>query len=228
MRQTCFFLVFLSLQNVLPAQGFMKGDIVVSATTGVPHLHKEIMRLNTKTDAFKNSFHGNPKVISIKGINPLTFKYEYSISQHFGLGICIGAWSINLKVEDSYDYQKPGFTNLSHTTDTYKYRFSSVSFGIRPNVHFPLQDKKSDLFIGCGFGLTKNTISINFTSTSSTISGYYDGGAKAVLYFAPTLGYRRFLTANVGLNLEAGYEKGALLQAGLMFRFRPLKYEPVK
>jgi len=223
------------LNTSLFAQDFMKGDIIISASMGIPHLHKVISRLNTKTEGFKNSFRGTAKVTSINGTNPLAFKYEYGISNHFGIGVSVGFWSVRLRVKDSYDFiENPNtpYQTTKQYVDAYSYKFSSISFGIRPNFHLPLSNKKADLFVGCAIGITKNKTHLDFNGylpgSSTYVSGYFEKGYKAVLYLAPTIGYRRYLTANVGLNLEAGFEKGALLQAGLMFRFRPLKYEPIK
>jgi len=200
---------------------------VVSGSIGFTHLNKTNAKRQVNGEAFKNSFRGTSQKISVKGTNPISLKYEYALTKRFGLGLSISWWSVLVNVKDYYSTGTG--SDLKDQVDTYDYKMTSVSFGIRPNYHIPIQDKKADLFFGCAFGLAKNDMSVTFSSTQSTgvIRGsFFELNIPNTLYIAPTLGYRRYLTSNFGLNLELGYEKGAVVLAGIVFRFRPLKYEP--
>lgn len=208
------------------SQGYLKGDVVAGASIGMPHLYKYLQEVYMRTEKFKSSFKGSVEVVSITGTNPIALKYEYALAKNFGLGLSVAWWSYEVNVNDHYD-QVSG-SNVYHRTDNYKVRYRSTSFGIRPNYHFPVRWKKADLYMGCALGLTKNQVTINFSSTGSSFGQFYEGGAPLSLYLAPSVGCRFFLMGNFGLNVEAGFEKGALLQAGIVFRFRPFHYEPPK
>ena len=51
----------------------------------------------------------------------------------------------------------------------------------------------------------------------------YDLSLPGGLYFAPSIGYRYYFNPYFGLNFELGYEKGAILQGGLVVKFNTKK-----
>jgi len=220
-----FLIISLACGHSLFSQGYLKGDALFTIGLGAPHLKKSLVQYNTSTDDFRKGAKGNLKV-SVSGTNPIAVKYEYAFGKNFGLGLSLAWWTINVTLKDYYDIRSGNF--VSAQVDAYRYKFSSVSFGLRPNYHFTLKNKKGDLFVGCALGVTKNSVSFSYSSSygnSLYRNAYYEGSSPLSLYLAPTIGYRQYLTNNFGLNAEVGFEKGALLQAGLVFRFRPFKYE---
>ena len=217
------------LQQALHSQGFMSGDMIASACIGVPHLNKASVKHQTKTESFKNSFNGSAEVVSIKGPNPIALKYEYALSNRVGLGISVSWWSVIINVKDEYDLVEN--KKVYHYTDTYSFKMSSIAFGIRPNYHIPLKKNKCDLFFGCAVGIARNDMSVSYNSKLSNGSlggSFYEFKLPNSIYLAPTVGYRAYVSSSFGLNVELGYEKGAILQAGIVFRFRPFKYEAIK
>lgn len=217
LKHVLIFLLMVITGKAL-SQGFAKGDALVAIEIGATHLFKENVNRTTKSESFKTSFNGTINVSPIRGTNPIAIRYEYALSKNFGLGFSVCWWKIAFHVEDRFTVGSGN--NASQKTDVYDYNLSSISFGVRPNYHFPLKSKKIDLYAGGSFGLTKNKLVLNVPSAFA----YYEGSGPLALYLAPIMGCRYFLTDNFGLNFEAGYEKGALFLAGLALRFRPTKY----
>ena len=205
---------------LISQQSFNKDYLVVSASIGIPHTLKSVAKLATKTDAFKNYFNGKIDV-SVKGINPIAIKGEYGISNNFGVGICFASWNMKIDVIDYYSILHTSQTSTTNEIDTYKFNISSSSFGIRPNFHFPLQNRRHDVYIGAGLGFTKNSLAVNFSSTDVNKIlpiNHYQFSLPGGFYFAPTVGYRAYFNDYFGLNFDFGWEKGAIIQAGLVFK----------
>jgi hypothetical protein len=209
------------------AQSVNKGDIALNANIGTPHLFKGITKLAANSAIFKENFDGIVEISSIKGINPIAIKGEYAFDKLFTLGLNYSFWSLSFDVKDHYNAQNVSFGPIyEDSVDIYNISISSKSYGIRPVFHFPLETSKNDIYIGLGLGITKNDLTINFSSTDAgrftsifhkelEVSLSLPGG----VYFAPSIGYRHYFIPNFGFNIELGYEKGAIIQGGLVFRF---------
>lgn len=226
-----FLFLFIGFFYRSGAQSFKKGDIILNANMGVPHLFKGIVKLAVKSDAFKKNFDGILEVSKITGINPLVIKGEFGLGKMFGIGVNFSTWTIKFDVTDHYNAQNIGAGNIyTDSVDVYKLKLTSKSFGIRPNFHFPIKNRKHDVYFGIGLGITNNKLNLNFESTDADRFSKnfdrkleYDLSLPGGFYFAPSVGYRVYFNSFVGLNFEIGYEKGAILQGGIVFRFNLLK-----
>jgi opacity protein-like surface antigen len=229
MRRSLLF-ILLSAAIFLNAQSYHKNDITLNCNIGTPHLFKGIVKLAVHSRVFKENFDGILEVSSITGLNPLVFKGEYGINKMFGLGINYSVWKIKFDVTDHYNAQNQSAAFYKDSVDIYKITVASKSFGIRPNFHFPLKSPRNDLYIGIGLGFTKNNLNIDFGSTDAGrfIKTFgrgleYDLSLPGGFYIAPSIGYRHYFNKFLGLNFEVGYEKGAILQGGIVLRFNPEK-----
>ena len=207
------------------AQSFSQGDVIINGNIGTPHLFKRIIKVAANSNAFKENFGNVLEISSVKGFNPIAIKTEYGINEVFGLGINYSFWNINFEVKDYYNLQNQNQI-VKDSVDIYKINISSKSIGIRPVLHFPFESNKNDLYIGLGLGLTKNSLNIDFSSTdvgrlakNFNKDLEYDLSLPGGFYFAPSIGYRRYFNPYFGLNFELGYEKGAILQGGLVVKF---------
>jgi len=221
MRHLLLLVFVFSISNYF-AQAFTKKTIVVNANAGIPHLYKGIVKVSTETELFKKQFSGKLEIKDFKGLNPVMFKAEYGISKYFGLGISCAYWNMSFKVSDFYNIIKAGQLIGSDQIDTYKFKVTSTSFGIRPNFHIPFKNDKNDLFLGVALGLTKNKLGIDFSSTDVNKvfpNLNYDLSLPGGFYFAPTIGFRHYFNQYAGMNIEIGLEKGAVTQAGIVVRF---------
>ncbi|MBA3682100.1 MAG: hypothetical protein H0W73_13225 [Bacteroidetes bacterium] len=213
------------------SQSVSKGDIALNVNIGAPHLFKGITKLAANSSVFKSNFDGIVEISSIKGTNPIAIKGEYAFDKLFTLGLNYSFWSLSFDVEDHYNAQNVSFGPIyEDSVDIYKIHISSTSYGIRPVFHFPLESPKNDIYIGLGLGITKNNLNINFSSTDAgrftTIFRReleVDLSLPGGIYFAPSIGYRHYFVPGFGLNFELGYEKGAIIQGGLVFRFNHKK-----
>jgi hypothetical protein len=218
-------LIFSVINLIGHSQSVKRGDLMVNVNYGVPHLYKGIVSVVTSSDQFKNQFDGTVVLSPITGMNPISFKAEFGITKWLSLGLSGAFWTIKFGVTDNYNVLHAGQVTGSDETDTYKFRISSTSFGIRPNFHIPLESRKHDLYVGMAFGITQNKLNIDFSSTdvNKVYPNFnYDLSLPGGTYLAPTLGYRYYPSEYVGANFEIGYEKGALLQAGVIVRFNVL------
>ena len=212
--------ILLTLKSVAFPQAFQKKDIVLSASVGLPHLRKTETYLQTKRAAFKESFNGDVES-SVKGINPILLKYEYAIAKNFSLGASFAWYNIKILVKDSYVY------NGTSIIDNYTYKVRSGSLGIRPNYHWPIKKIKSDFFVGSALGITINSVRVDIERHAGTTQlGFANIKLPRGLYAAATFGYRYYFSEDFCFNIEAGYERGALLQLGLAHTSRPFRYEP--
>lgn len=211
----------------IKSQSVNKGDIALNVNIGTPHLFKGIIKVAANSSIFKQNFDGIIEISSIKGINPIAIKAEYGFDKLFTLGLNYSFWNISLNVEDHYNSQKISYGSIyEDSVDIYKINISSKSLGIRPVFHFPIKSYKNDIYIGVGLGITKNNLNISFNSTdvgrfakNFNKELQYDLYLPGGVYFAPSIGYRHYFNPFFGLNFELGYEKGAILQGGLIFRF---------
>jgi hypothetical protein len=209
------------------SQSVNKGDVTLNANIGAPHLFKGIVKIATNSAVFKKNFDGIVEISSIKGINPVSLKAGLALDENFTLGLNYSYWSLNFAVEDHYNAQNISFGAIyEDSVDIYNIKISSSSFGIRPVFNFPLKSYKNDFYLALGLGFTKNQLSIDFSSTDAGrfvgIFGQniaYDLSLPGGFYFAPSIGYRHYFNPFIGLNFELGYEKGAIVQGGLVFRF---------
>lgn len=228
-KKSLFLLMLTS--NICFAQSLQKGDVILNGNIGVPHLYKNIIKIAVNRDAFKEYFEGKLEVSDIKGLNPIAIKGEYGVNDYFGIGFSTAFWSISLDVKDYYNIQNQSQgTTLQDSLDIYSFRIDSKSYGIRPNFHLPIENRNNDFFIGLGLGITKNKLTIGFSSTDAgRLATAFGKDLQADLslpggfYFAPSIGYRHYFGENFGFNFELGYEKGAIVQAGLAVRFNMAK-----
>lgn len=207
------------------SQSFSEGELAFTGSIGTPHTFRNAVRLITKTDLFKETFEGYVEV-KVTGMNPTSYKGEYGVHKMFGVGVCVASWNMQAAVTDKYNVVRPGQSVATDEIDTYKFKMSSISFGVRPNFHFPFENKKTDLYIGVGLGFTKNSLTIDFASTDVNKVlpiDHYSFSLPGGFYFAPTLGYRYYFANFVGLNFELGWDKGAILQGGIALHFQTKK-----
>lgn len=219
-RKLKYSFILLLVWGLSFSQSFDKGQVIIGANIGSPHTFRNAVRLILKTDAFKNRFSGYIDA-SVAGTNPITARGEYGITKLFGLGLCFGTWNMQISVTDKYNVIHSGQTFGQDEIDTYKFKISSTSFGVRPNFHFPLKTTSSDLYIGVGLGFTKNSLTIDFSSTDPGKSlpiDHYSFSLPGGFYFAPTFGYRYYFGKVIGLNGELGWDKGAIIQGGIVIR----------
>ncbi len=204
------------------SQAFDKATVGISLNIGAPHLYKGIVKLATQSDKFKKAFNGKLEVSGFKGVYPIALKGEYGINKYFGIGLSASRWDMSFQVKDNYNVLHAGQATGTDEIDIYKFKLTSTSFGIRPNLHIPLKSSKNDFYLGLGLGISSNNLNIDFSSTDINKvfpNAEYDLSLPGFIYFAPSIGYKHYFNNFSGTNIELGYEKGAIIQGGLALRF---------
>lgn len=221
MKRSLFILVAICYSAIGISQGFRQSTIVAGVNIGAPHLYRGLVKLATRNEVFKSKFNDRLEVSEITGFYPVLFRAEYGINKYFGIGISGGTWNMRFDVKDNYNVLHAGQVTGTDEIDTYKFKITSTSFGIRPNLHIPIENEEIDIFLGFGIGITKNSLNIDFSSTDVNKvfpNLDYDLSLPGGVYFAPTIGYRQYFNNVFGYSAELGYEKGAIIQAGLVLR----------
>ena len=185
------------------AQAFDEGKSVVTIGYGFPNLITATFRsIYNTTDHTGYTF---------SAMGPLVARYEYGLSEKIGFGIVAGYSMMSL----SYTYQDWNSTMTAQVNYTATLKWSSPSVGARMSIHFATKDKL-DPYFGVSAGWSGNTFTWTDTNpnnnTKSSVS-------FSPFYFGLGVGMRYYFTDNIGMYVEFGWDKWALMQAGLALKF---------
>lgn len=189
--------------NTANAQALEEGNIVIEGYYGFPNLYS----ITFKT-AYANS--GSELDLKTRGLGPVGGRFEYLISDKFGLGLDIG---FNNTV---IEYRELGVNNNGDDV-LYNYEFSTRKLGVMATMNYHFIDNDNlDLYamVGVGYG---NRV-FEFKSNDPD---YISESVKGLIPVASRLGVgmRYFFTDNLGANLNLGFGQGGLINAGLSVKF---------
>jgi len=189
-------------QNV-SAQAFEEGVSVVQLGYGFPNLGKSLLTSGTEDGDYK-AF----------GIGPIHARFEYGITDRYGIGVSINMVSFGAKwTSEGYTYDSNGFMTGTTTYD-HKDKIGSWNILIRFNRHWDVNDKVD---IYGGFGLGYNSWKWSHETNDPDYSDDSFSFPIPVGYEA-TVGLRYYFTDNIGAYIEGGWSK-SLLQAGIAMKF---------
>ncbi|HET6991936.1 MAG TPA: hypothetical protein VFJ43_11460 [Bacteroidia bacterium] len=178
-----------------------EGDMLFAVGYGFPNMGKTLLKSATGVLNFKAT-----------GFGPLHFRFEYALSESFGIGI-----SSNFnKFGWSDDYTGQVYNSTTGQYDDVVYHetvdWTSVNFLVRFNKHWAA-GSKADIFSGAGFGY--NYRKYSYTSTEAGASGSFKNPIP--IGFEWTIGCRIFFTPNFIGYVEAGYAKD-IIQVGIAYK----------
>ncbi|OFY84827.1 MAG: hypothetical protein A3F72_19510 [Bacteroidetes bacterium RIFCSPLOWO2_12_FULL_35_15] len=193
----------------LKSQAYATKQSFITAGYGFPSLYYSDVK--NALEGYKKDYQTNSSrfTYDLKGYGPILLKYEYALTSIVGIGASFGYWNINYT--QNFYYHPSGIGQEAITN----YRYSSFSAGARLNFHFGTKDKL-DPYAGIAGGFTKNTEKITYITGNIGPKCIFDNPS---IYFALTGGLKYYFTKNIGAYCELGYDKGAVLQAGLAFKF---------
>ena len=169
-----------------------EGNMIFSLGYGSPNLSLSLVRGLA------------PLGVQAKGAGPLHFKFEYMLSDRFGVGLVVN------QVASSASW-----TNDSlGTTYDYSAKYSSIAFNIRFNWHYFNTDK-IDLYAGGGIGYKKNNWS--FGGNDQTWINNHSFSQLLPLGLEVTAGIRYFFTDFIGAYVEVGAAK-SIIQGGIVIK----------
>jgi len=220
-RQFFIFLIIVLVKNTSFSQSFGDRQHYFSLTHGFYSQYFLAFNSFVLSEDFENGFF---KIYDkqFKYTGPINFKWEYCYSKKIGIGALLGYDQIDLTILDSSKY----------ATYVVKYKVMRPSFAVRVNYHIKIKSKVFDPFIGAAFGanattfhrtIEENTYGNLFLYSGSKLPDAYTSNnfyVKNPYLVALTVGTRIYLYKGFGLNIEAGWEKSALLLAGIVYKVK--------
>jgi opacity protein-like surface antigen len=204
MKKISIYLFSLSLisifNNTASAQAYEEEKSYLSAGYGFGTFLGSLTTNFDDYEGFSTSLTG-----------PVFVKYEYGITDKFGIGLNLAYFQFNMNYQyDGYDYALQQDVKYTEK-DTY----STISALIRANWHFGDNDKV-DPYFGLGLGYRTG----NWTHTSTDPEGITseDFSIPIPFGFETTFGVRVLFTDKIGAYAEAGLAKSAF-QVGLCAKF---------
>jgi hypothetical protein len=150
---------------------------------------------------------------------PVYVKYEYGVTEDFGIGINLAY------LEYKYSYKYNSWYNGTQVYFTETDTYTSFSGLLRANWHFG-QSEKIDPYYGFGLGYRTGTIKYTSDDPNGSQHNYYgynfwywgNGNRFFPVGFETTFGVRIKFSSNVSAFAEAGVAKSAV-QFGLTAKF---------
>ncbi len=234
------YLIFILLNILLicgNAQSFLPGDIIFNVNYGGPQITPVLLK--TALNIYIKNKTNDDFTFNIKNSGVFNAKAEYAMMENLGLGFAASYWNMSVAMQNNYIANDPVSGVAQSFVDNYLLTISATAIGIRGNYHFveELKAKKLDPYFGFTIGTTKYVYGLSFNSsypdkqTPETYNFFKTGYASRLLksgfssYFSSTFGIRYFPVKYLGINLEAGWDRGAFLFGGLAFK---LHTKPIK
>jgi opacity protein-like surface antigen len=170
---------------------YKKGDQIISIGYGIPNFtrltYKDIVNSNSNTE--------------LSGLGPIYLKYEYALSNHFGLGL-----SSNFAT-----------SNITYPVNNFAYeqKLISIAAVARVNYHFGTTTR-FDPYAGLGLGYRYSSITL--TTGEDTASVSKPIGGPSSLGIEVTIGSRFYLNKAFGFYAELGLGQ-SVLNGGVVFKF---------
>jgi outer membrane protein W len=225
MKKLIIFL--MAVTTVVAAQpAFHKSAGALTIGYGFPNIFKRLMLENlqnsdprAKSIASRN---GASFTYSTSGGGPFFVKYDYAVSDKLGLGIVLGY--SRLGVTETYHYTRFVYNPQTQNTESRDLQQSTVqlatsfSAGLRCNYHFNPR-KKIDPYIGFAVGYSRSVFEESFETSDPDLTQKPVVSSSLIpLYASATVGLRVYLSKYLGVYMELGFDKWALLQTGLALK----------
>lgn len=218
----CILVILIAIPFLVKSQAYELGDISLNLNYGGPQITPSIIRLGINL-FYKTRWADNSYNFTIQNSGVYNGKAEYAVHENLGLGFVASYWTMGIDLTHNYDAPDP-ISNVNTTfIDKYHFDAAAIAIGVRGNYHLLGGEKRKviDPYTGLSFGLTRYTFNAGFNSSfpqklipSDTYS-YKSGWGS---YFSGTFGIRIYPIKNIGFNAEVGWDRGAFLFGGLVFK----------
>ncbi len=190
-----FFLFNVLILSFFSAQSqtFPQGSMSFSAGYGVLSYGNIAVRL------IENELNYKP---TSKG--PFYFKGEYAVADNFTVGLNVNTSSLSATF------------NVDSVKYTGNLKFGSTSVILRANYTLSVASDKGGIYFGVGLGYKKAKLSYYDDNPYKSLDGSIN--IPLPVTFEGTIGYKYFITENIGLYAEMGITR-SLFQIGLTSRF---------
>ncbi len=218
----CIHVLMLQAQN--PA--YRMGDITLGLNYGGPQITPALIRAGLNV-YYKQVWADNAYSFKIRNSGVLNAKAEYAIHEDLSLGFVSSYWNMGVDMHHTYGKAADG-TDLQ---DHYNFSMSALALGVRGTYHFFTEKEyeKVDPYCGMAVGFTRYDFDVSFSSDDDTRTLPKDSfkwRSGYLTYFSTTMGLRIYPVNFVGLNLEIGWDRGAFLFGGVVFKLhtKPPKF----
>lgn len=152
--------------------------------------------------------------IDSRGSGPTGLRTEFFLNNWFGIGVD----AIYSGSSVTYDRLDSIVDGISYT-NSYERKMSRVRIQARFNFHFPVKNKRLDMYGGIGIGSNAKYRStfVNGVKTDDK-SGFWDGFPTIPISMRTCWGFRYYFSKFVGMNFEIGIG-GPLISTGVSSRF---------
>lgn len=210
-------LLFTTLTSIAQTQGMKplstgkvvkQGTILIDGYYGLPFL------LGSYLKGLNGSAGGSVITgLSTQNLNHIGGRFEYMLSEKFGMGLEYTYARVTVKYIDSYTNSSGGASSQSFTDAITKQRIL-----LRMAFHFGESDKLDPYFcFGGGYKSAKYT-SNNSNNTQAELETISAALNLIPVSFRVGGGVRYFFTENIGVNAEVGLG-GPVVQAGISAKF---------
>ncbi len=185
---------------------YKRGSQIISVGYGVPGIRKS---------TFGNLDEIYPTA-NFGGIGPILLRYEYALSDKWGLGLVTRFATSKVEYPVSgtlYDDDKnpiAGDSTYQHTQT-----FQSIGVMARGNIHFGTSFSW-DHYVGLGLGYGNSTYKVDFGGNFGGVA--FDVSSPLPIAWEATIGTRYYISKTVGAYIEVGFSQ-SLLNAGLTYTF---------
>jgi hypothetical protein len=226
--------IFILISIICKSQIINEGDITLSPNVGVPHVSSFILK--TALKVYYKSNLQNKYQIGVKNTPVFNFKGEYFAQNDVSIGLAASYWKMDIDISDIYDELNQSTNIVETQLDNTTISIEVVAVGFRGNYHFLADEKntKWDPYMGGTLGISRYQTNIQFKSSvlgKEVPEKMFNFKTGIATYFSSTVGVRYYATKNFGINLEAGWDKGALFFGGIVVKFptkKQLEEEPKK
>lgn len=222
----CFIFISLICKSQDEPRAYQMGDIVLNVNYGAPQITPAVIRTGINL-FYKSRWGSDAYSFKINNSGVLNGKFEYAIHEDLGLGLATSYWNMGVDLDYTFDKAADG-TNLQ---DHYHFAMSALAIGARGNYHFNTDKeyKYIDPYYGVTAGLTRYTYEATFRSDDPTRTipkDTFKWRSGYLTYFSTTFGLRVYPVRFVAVNMEVGWDRGAFLFGGVVFKLhtKPPKF----
>lgn len=221
MRNWILYLLILN-SALSKAQAYELGDLSMNFNYGAPQITPAVIKVGLNL-YYKSKWADNSYQFSIKNTGVYNAKLEYGVHENLSLGFAASYWSMGIDLQHNYNDNHPVTNVKTDFLDSYHFDVSAMAVGLRGNYHFFGGEKRKviDPYSGLTIGLTKYTYNVGFKSDYPdkklpADTYHYKSGLST--YFSGTLGMRVYPVKYLGFNFEVGFDRGAFLFGGVVFK----------
>ncbi len=190
-------MLFIGSTQKSNAQAMEQGNVGVNVYYGFPNLASYLIR----------SFADEGADAKLTSIGPIGGNFEYMASDKVGVGLEVNYSSFGIEWDDA--------DSASDVVYNYKASVNRTRIMPRFNIHFGASENFTGYFgIAAGYLMTKYKLTTNDPNRQNESS-------PGLLPFAMRIAFggRYYFSDNIGIHMELVLGGGALIHAGLSFKF---------